>query len=46
MNFRKGLLYLIVYGPGFGESIVLRDPAGAWIVVDGCLANGGSPPTE
>lgn len=46
MNLRHDLLYLIVYGPGFGESIVLRDSVGTWIVVDGCLANGKSSPAE
>jgi len=28
------LLYLFVFGPGFGESIVLRVPPDEWIVVD------------
>ena len=46
MNLRDELFYLIVYGPGFGESIILRDPAGTWIVVDGCLANGKSSAAE
>src|SRR5260370_29276874 len=29
-------LYLFVFGPGFGESIVLRVPPNDWIVVDSC----------
>jgi hypothetical protein len=30
------LLYLIVFGPRFGESLTLRIPPSTWIVVDGC----------
>lgn len=44
MKLRQDLLYVIVYGPGFGESIVIRAPEGEWLVVDGCTANGQSPP--
>jgi len=29
-------LYLFTFGPGLGESIVLRVPPGHWIVVDSC----------
>jgi hypothetical protein len=46
MNLQDDVLYVIVYGPGFGESIVLRDPAGTWVVVDGCLAKEKSPTAE
>jgi len=46
VNLRDDLLYLIVYGPGFGESVLLRDPAGTWVVVDGCLTNHKSCPAE
>ncbi len=35
--------YLYVFGPGFGESIVLRFPGGHWMVVDGCMIAGQSP---
>lgn len=44
MNLRENRFYIVVYGPGFGESIVLREPGGAWVVIDGCLANGKSQP--
>lgn len=41
------LLYCIVFGPGFGESILLRTPGQEWVVVDGCRyprkGNGISP---
>lgn len=46
MKLRAGLLYLIVYGPGYGESVILRDPAGTWIVIDGCVVDGRSPAAE
>lgn len=46
MNLRDELFYLIVYGPGFGESVVLRVPGSTWLVVDGCVANGRSPAAE
>ncbi len=38
MNLKQGLLYLIAFGPGYGESIVLRVPDHdpRWIVIDGC----------
>jgi len=29
-------LYVFVFGPGYGESIVLRIPPAHWIVIDGC----------
>ena len=37
------LLYVIVFGPGVGESIVLRIPPSSWVVVDGLLRDGVSP---
>lgn len=46
MKLRDELLYLIVYGPGFGESSVLREPEGSWVVLDGCLARNRSCPAE
>ncbi|MFH0900777.1 MAG: MBL fold metallo-hydrolase, partial [Pseudomonadota bacterium] len=46
MKLKDGLFYLVVYGPGYGESIVLRDPGGTWVIVDGCLTNGRSPAAE
>lgn len=30
------LLYVIVFGPGFGESIVVRPPDSDWLFVDSC----------
>jgi len=43
---RDNLLYLMVFGPGTGESIVLRlpgDPQPVWCVVDSCSIDGASP---
>lgn len=40
MKLRDDLFYLIVFGPGFGESIVLRTPEAHWVVVDGCRMPG------
>lgn len=37
------LLHLAVFGPGYGESIVIRIPGGAWVVVDGCVVSDVSP---
>ena len=31
---RDELLYLIVFGPGYGESIIIRVPPDQWLVVD------------
>lgn len=42
-ELREDLFYFIIFGPGFGESIVLRAPGEGWIVVDGCLAGGDAP---
>jgi hypothetical protein len=46
MKLEPGLLYMIVYGPGFGETIVVREPQGIWVVIDGCLLRGRSPAAD
>lgn len=33
-KLERELIYLIVFGPGFGESVVVRVPHDTWIVVD------------
>jgi hypothetical protein len=43
VNLTDGLFYLIVHGPGFGESVVVRVPPDTWIVLDGCHIGGHSP---
>ncbi|MEW6756554.1 MAG: MBL fold metallo-hydrolase [Candidatus Latescibacterota bacterium] len=43
MRLQPGLLYLVVYGPGFGESVLVRVPPDTWLVVDGCTIGGRSP---
>ncbi len=45
-QFSDDRLYLYVFGPGFGESIVLRFPGGTWMIVDGCRIAGRSPAAE
>lgn len=45
-DFAPDLLYVVVFGPGFGESIVLRIPGEAWIVVDGCQFGATSYPAN
>lgn len=42
-TLRDELLYVVVFGPGMGESIVLRAPGERWIVVD-ALHNAGVTP--
>ena len=42
-NLRGDLLYLVVFGPGYGESIVVHAPPDTWLVVDGCTVDGDSP---
>jgi len=32
--FRPELLYVVAFGPGFGESIAVRAPPGRWLLVD------------
>jgi len=34
LQLRADLLYVIVLGPGFGESILVRVPPASWLVVD------------
>ena len=44
-----GLLWLYVFGPGYGESTVLRVPGGEGghrVVVDGCVAGGHTLPRQ
>ena len=43
---RDGLLYLVVFGPGTGESVVLRipgDPEDVWCVIDSCAIGHANP---
>ena len=40
------LLYLVVFGPGFGESILLRVPPSDWVVVDCCMSGAFCPPLD
>ena len=42
-DLKDGLLYVIVFGPGVGESIVLRIPPTTWVVVNGLLHEDVSP---
>lgn len=42
-TFTDDRCYLFVFGPGFGESIILRFPGGIWMVVDGCEVARQSP---
>ena len=35
-NLRDDLLYLFTFGPGTGESVLIRIPPDKWVVVDGC----------
>lgn len=39
-------LVVIVFGPGFGESIAIRVPPDTWIVVDGCKTGEVSPAAQ
>ena len=39
-SFDPGLLYLVLFGPGFGESVVVRVPPDIWIVVDSVWTQG------
>lgn len=43
---RDDTLFIACFGPGFGESIVIRVPPDNWIVVDGCQENKLSPAVE
>lgn len=37
---QSDLLYVVLFGPGYGESIVLRIPPDRWIAVDCCRLTG------
>ncbi len=39
----KGEFELTLFGPGYGESIVLHVGGGVWILVDSCLDTDGTP---
>ncbi len=45
-GLRADLLYVIVFGPGFGESIILRVPPDCWVVIDGCQVGASSYPAR
>ena len=34
---------LTLFGPGYGESIVMHVGAGEWVIVDSCLDSDGAP---
>jgi len=36
---REDLLYVFVFGPSYGESILLRIPPDEWVVIDGCASS-------
>lgn len=40
----NGLLWIVVFGPGHGEAIVVRDPIGRVGIVDGCIEPEGDCP--
>lgn len=42
----EGLLYLVVFGPGFGESVVVRVPPDEWIIIDSLLVEGPKSPAK
>lgn len=37
-ELREDLLYLVVFGPGYGESIAVRVPPSSWLIVDSLTA--------
>lgn len=41
-NLDPDLLHLVVFGPGFGESVLVRVPPDAWLVVDCLRQRGGT----
>lgn len=45
-DLQEDLLYMIVFGPGIGESVVLRVPPDKWIVIDGCRDGSIVPAVE
>ena len=38
-----GELELTLFGPGYGESVVLHVGAGTWVIVDSCIDSDGAP---
>ena len=40
---RRDELEFTLFGPGYGESIVLHVGGGAWVIVDSCIDEGGVP---
>ena len=42
-TLRDDLLYVMVFGPGFGEAVVLRIPGGHWVLIDSCVIEGECP---
>ena len=46
LRLRDDLLYSVVFGPGYGESVVVRIPPDEWVVVDSCTVGGRSPALE
>lgn len=44
MTLVEGLLNLWVFGPGYGEFIVVHVPPAGWLAVDGCTAGSESWP--
>ena len=40
------LLYMFVFGPGRGESIVVRVPPDSWLVIDSCLIDEQCPAVQ
>lgn len=41
MTRHEGLLNVWVFGPGYGEFVVVHVPPTGWLAVDGCSAGGG-----
>jgi hypothetical protein len=44
--FRADLLYLVVFGPGYGESVMLRVPDIGWVIVDSLRLGSVTPALE
>ncbi len=40
---RRDEIELTLFGPGYGESIVLHVGGGAWVIVDSCIDGNGKP---
>lgn len=39
-------LHLFLFGPGYGESVVVRVPPGLWVVIDSLIQSDGEVPAE